>query len=207
MGYTLTGFDGKVAVVTGAGRMRSIGRPIATALASAGCDVVLTGSGRAPRPSRRSVSRTSPLLVLALLALPRPAAAEERGADIAPPRREYHAWVASESEDEVAQLRFDAHGLQVVERIAVGIHRLGCGRDLLAGRDLPVGREIEGPDHRGRIADVHGGTNRIAAVAPVRRRHEDGDFVALAGALQLMRHRPDRRLAGDILGKTAICRS
>lgn len=48
MSYALTGFDGKVAVVTGAGRMRSIGRPIATALASAGCDLVLTGSGRAP---------------------------------------------------------------------------------------------------------------------------------------------------------------
>jgi NAD(P)-dependent dehydrogenase (short-subunit alcohol dehydrogenase family) len=44
----LTGFDGKVAVVTGAGRMRSIGRPIAVALAEAGCDVVLTGTGRAP---------------------------------------------------------------------------------------------------------------------------------------------------------------
>jgi 3-oxoacyl-[acyl-carrier protein] reductase/meso-butanediol dehydrogenase/(S,S)-butanediol dehydrogenase/diacetyl reductase len=37
-----------VAVVTGAGRMRSIGRPIAVELARAGCDVVLTGSGRAP---------------------------------------------------------------------------------------------------------------------------------------------------------------
>ena len=48
MGYELTGFDGKVAVVTGAGRMRSIGRPIALALARAGCDVVLTGSGKAP---------------------------------------------------------------------------------------------------------------------------------------------------------------
>ncbi len=47
MGYELTGFDGKVAVVTGAGRMRSIGRPIALALARAGCDVVLTGSGKA----------------------------------------------------------------------------------------------------------------------------------------------------------------
>ena len=47
MGYALTGFDGKVAVVTGAGRMRSIGRPIALALARAGCDVVLTGSGKA----------------------------------------------------------------------------------------------------------------------------------------------------------------
>ena len=46
MGYELTGFDGKVAVVTGAGRMRSIGRPIALALARAGCDIVLTGSGK-----------------------------------------------------------------------------------------------------------------------------------------------------------------
>ena len=44
----LTGLDGKVAVVTGAGRMRSIGRPIAVELARAGCDVVLTGTGRAP---------------------------------------------------------------------------------------------------------------------------------------------------------------
>lgn len=46
MSYTLTGFAGKVAVITGAGRMRSIGRPIALALAQAGCDVVLTGTGR-----------------------------------------------------------------------------------------------------------------------------------------------------------------
>jgi NAD(P)-dependent dehydrogenase (short-subunit alcohol dehydrogenase family) len=46
--YTLTGLDGKVAVVTGAGRMRSIGRPIAVELARAGCDVVLTGTGRSP---------------------------------------------------------------------------------------------------------------------------------------------------------------
>src|SRR5947199_10725346 len=46
--YPLSGLDGKVAVVTGAGRMRSIGRPIAVALARAGCDVVLTGTGRAP---------------------------------------------------------------------------------------------------------------------------------------------------------------
>lgn len=46
MGYELSGFDGKVAVVTGAGRMRSIGRPIALALARAGCDLVLTGSGK-----------------------------------------------------------------------------------------------------------------------------------------------------------------
>src|ERR1700761_8055997 len=47
-GLALTGLDGKVAVVTGAGRMRSIGRPIAVELARAGCDVVLTGSGRPP---------------------------------------------------------------------------------------------------------------------------------------------------------------
>ena len=43
----MSGF-GKVAVVTGAGRMRSIGRPIAVELARAGCDVVLTGTGRPP---------------------------------------------------------------------------------------------------------------------------------------------------------------
>jgi 3-oxoacyl-[acyl-carrier protein] reductase len=48
MAYELTGLDGKVAVVTGAGRMRSIGRPIAVHLARAGCDVVLTGTGRSP---------------------------------------------------------------------------------------------------------------------------------------------------------------
>ena len=47
-GLLLTGLDGKVAVVTGAGRMRSIGRPIAVELARAGCDIVLTGTGRPP---------------------------------------------------------------------------------------------------------------------------------------------------------------
>jgi 3-oxoacyl-[acyl-carrier protein] reductase len=47
-GLLLTGLDDKVAVVTGAGRMRSIGRPIAVELARAGCDVVLTGTGRPP---------------------------------------------------------------------------------------------------------------------------------------------------------------
>jgi NAD(P)-dependent dehydrogenase (short-subunit alcohol dehydrogenase family) len=47
-GLLLSGLDGKVAVVTGAGRMRSIGRPIAVELARAGCDVVLTGTGRSP---------------------------------------------------------------------------------------------------------------------------------------------------------------
>src|SRR6476660_5637501 len=45
-GLVLSGLEGKVAVVTGAGRMRSIGRPIAVELARAGCDVVLTGTGR-----------------------------------------------------------------------------------------------------------------------------------------------------------------
>jgi 3-oxoacyl-[acyl-carrier protein] reductase len=44
----LSGFDGKVAIVTGAGRMRSIGRPVAVQLAAAGCDVVITGTGRSP---------------------------------------------------------------------------------------------------------------------------------------------------------------
>jgi 3-oxoacyl-[acyl-carrier protein] reductase len=48
VGYELTGFEGKVALVTGAGRMRSIGRPIAVELARAGCHVVLTGTGRDP---------------------------------------------------------------------------------------------------------------------------------------------------------------
>lgn len=47
-GLKLTGLEGKVAVVTGAGRMRSIGRPIAVELARAGCDVVVTGTGRPP---------------------------------------------------------------------------------------------------------------------------------------------------------------
>src|SRR6478609_9590469 len=48
MAWSLGGFDGKVAVVTGAGRMRSIGRPIAVELARAGANVVLTGTGRDP---------------------------------------------------------------------------------------------------------------------------------------------------------------
>jgi 3-oxoacyl-[acyl-carrier protein] reductase len=47
-GLQLTGFTGKVAVITGAGRMRSIGRPIAIELAKAGCQLVITGSGRPP---------------------------------------------------------------------------------------------------------------------------------------------------------------
>jgi len=48
MSLQLTGLEGKVAVITGAGRMRSIGRDIAMELARAGCDIVITGSGRAP---------------------------------------------------------------------------------------------------------------------------------------------------------------
>ncbi len=48
MSYELTGLHGKVAVVTGAGRMRSIGRSIALELAKAGCHVVITGTGRSP---------------------------------------------------------------------------------------------------------------------------------------------------------------
>ena len=48
MSLSLTGFDGRVALVTGAGRMRSIGRPIALTLARAGCDLVLTGTGKSP---------------------------------------------------------------------------------------------------------------------------------------------------------------
>jgi 3-oxoacyl-[acyl-carrier protein] reductase len=39
---------GKVAIVTGAGRMRSIGRPIAKRLARAGAAVVISGTGRPP---------------------------------------------------------------------------------------------------------------------------------------------------------------
>jgi NAD(P)-dependent dehydrogenase (short-subunit alcohol dehydrogenase family) len=47
-GLQLTGLSGKVAVITGAGRMRSIGRQIALELAKAGCRLVITGSGRPP---------------------------------------------------------------------------------------------------------------------------------------------------------------
>lgn len=39
---------GKVAIVTGAGRLRGIGRATAVALARLGCDVVVTGTGRDP---------------------------------------------------------------------------------------------------------------------------------------------------------------
>ena len=40
--------DGKVALVTGAGRLRGIGRATALALAEMGADVVVTGTGRDP---------------------------------------------------------------------------------------------------------------------------------------------------------------
>ena len=40
--------DGKVAIVTGAGRLRGIGRATAVALAEMGADIVATGTGRAP---------------------------------------------------------------------------------------------------------------------------------------------------------------
>ena len=40
--------DGKVALVTGAGRLRGIGRATALGLAELGADVVVTGTGRDP---------------------------------------------------------------------------------------------------------------------------------------------------------------
>ncbi|MEM7281615.1 MAG: SDR family oxidoreductase [Pseudomonadota bacterium] len=40
--------EGKVAVITGAGRLRGIGRAAAVALAARGADVVVTGTGRDP---------------------------------------------------------------------------------------------------------------------------------------------------------------
>lgn len=46
MPQEFTGLHGRVAIVTGAGRMRSIGRQITIALARAGCDLVVTGTGR-----------------------------------------------------------------------------------------------------------------------------------------------------------------
>lgn len=41
--------QGKVAIVTGGGRLRSIGRAAAVAFAQWGCDVVVTGTGRDPK--------------------------------------------------------------------------------------------------------------------------------------------------------------
>ncbi len=44
----MTKLKGKVAIVTGAGRLRGIGRATAVALARMGADVVITGTGRDP---------------------------------------------------------------------------------------------------------------------------------------------------------------
>ena len=41
-------FDGNVAIITGAGRMRGIGHAAAMAFARRGADVVVTGTGRDP---------------------------------------------------------------------------------------------------------------------------------------------------------------
>ena len=41
-------FDGKVVIITGAGRRRSIGRTTALGFAQQGADVVITGTGRDP---------------------------------------------------------------------------------------------------------------------------------------------------------------
>ena len=46
MPMTLTGLEDRVAIVTGAGRLRGIGRHIALEMAKAGCDIVITGTGR-----------------------------------------------------------------------------------------------------------------------------------------------------------------
>jgi NAD(P)-dependent dehydrogenase (short-subunit alcohol dehydrogenase family) len=40
--------DGRVALVTGAGRLRGIGRATAVGLAQLGADVAVTGTGRDP---------------------------------------------------------------------------------------------------------------------------------------------------------------
>ncbi len=48
MWAAMESLDGKVAIVTGAGRLRGIGRAAAVALAERGADVVVTGTGRDP---------------------------------------------------------------------------------------------------------------------------------------------------------------
>jgi 3-oxoacyl-[acyl-carrier protein] reductase len=56
--YSLTGFADRVAVVTGAGRMKSIGKSIALELARAGCNIALTSTGR-QGDSERADERTT----------------------------------------------------------------------------------------------------------------------------------------------------
>ena len=41
--------DGKVAIVTGAGRLRGMGRAAAVHLARLGADILVTGTGRDPK--------------------------------------------------------------------------------------------------------------------------------------------------------------
>ena len=48
--------NGKVAIVTGAGRLRGIGRAAAVALAKLGADIVITGTGRNPETSTRVIT-------------------------------------------------------------------------------------------------------------------------------------------------------
>src|SRR6476659_5249928 len=68
MAYELTGLDNKVAVVTGAGRMRSIGRPIAEALADqtlselGRVDIVVNNAGAARGEDRKPVIDLDPAL-------------------------------------------------------------------------------------------------------------------------------------------------
>src|SRR2546426_1106351 len=47
-GTDMGALDGRVALVTGAGRLRGIGRATAVALAELGADVIVTGTGRDP---------------------------------------------------------------------------------------------------------------------------------------------------------------
>ena len=65
MSYELSGLEDKVAVITGAGRMRSIGRSIALELAKAGCNIVVlrlgTFSTESPTSGRSLAGQRGPL--------------------------------------------------------------------------------------------------------------------------------------------------